>query len=193
VTSANLTRHPGLLEGVKRLLAEQGFADVTMEDIAREAGVSRMTLHRWGATREAILDALRADLAGEEREALWSALVADGSAVERLELALRAECGVAESNLDLMEALAADARDALYHEQGSEALTRAEFTAPLRRLLLDGCADGTLRAAEDVDETATVLYNLVGWTYHHLRRGHRWSPARAEDAVVDIALRGVAA
>jgi AcrR family transcriptional regulator len=188
-----MTLPADLLAGVRRLLAEHGFDELTMEDIAREAGVSRMTLHRWGATREEILRALRAELAEEEREALGDALVADGTAADRLELALRAECAVAERNLDLIEALASDARDALYHEEGPEALTRAEFTAPLRRLLLDGRADGTLRDVADADETATVLYNLVGWTYHHLRLGHRWSPRRAEDSVVELALRGVAA
>lgn len=40
-------------------------------------------------------------------------------------------------------------------------------------------------------ETATVLFNLVGWTYIHLRTGHGWRPERAQTATVAIALHGV--
>ncbi len=164
-----------------------------MEQVAVELGVSRMTLHRRGVTRASIVEALREVLALEEREALWPALVADGDGRARLELAMRAECAVAERNLDLVEALASDTRDAVYHDEGDGALTRAEFTGPLRRILLDGAADGSLARQDDPAEVATVLYNLIGWTYHHLRVGHRWPARRAEDAVVRIAIDGVAA
>lgn len=40
-------------------------------------------------------------------------------------------------------------------------------------------------------ETATVLFNLVGWSYLHLRSGHRWPPDRATEAILDVALNGV--
>jgi len=55
-----------------------------------------------------------------------------------------------------------------------------------------GAADGSL-ADEDPEETATLLLNLVSWTYRHLRRGHGWEPERARDGVLRIALDGVAA
>ena len=77
---------------------------------------------------------------------------------------------------DLLESLGAEAWDAVYHEAGDEALTRREFTAPLRRLLEDGAADGTLEPGGDLEETATVLYNQVGWTYRHLTH---WPPLAA--------------
>jgi hypothetical protein len=67
------------------------------------------------------------------------------------------------------------------------------FTAPLTRLLADGARDGTLEPGDDPEETAAVLFNLVGWTYRHLRTGHRWSAERARRGVARIALRGVAA
>jgi AcrR family transcriptional regulator len=71
-------------------------------------------------------------------------------------------------------------------------LTRQAFTEPIRRVLQDGAADGSLASA-DPEETATLLLNLVSWTYRHLRRGHGWEPARARDGVLRIALDGVAA
>jgi hypothetical protein len=43
----------------------------------------------------------------------------------------------------------------------------------------------------DPEEIATVLFNLVGWTYIHLRIGYAWSPERARRAVIGTALHGI--
>ena len=81
---------------------------------------------------------------------------------------------------------------ALFHdEQTEEALTRTEFTEPLERLLRDGAGDGTLRSVDFI-ETATVLFNLVGWTYIHLRSGHGWSPEPARSATLGVVMPGLA-
>ena len=57
--------------------------------------------------------------------------------------------------------------------------------------LRDGAADGSLRVV-DARETATVLFNLAGWMYVHMRTGHGWPPDRAAKGVLDIALNGLA-
>ena len=41
--------------------------------------------------------------------------------------------------------------------------------------------------------TATVLFNLVGWTYVHMRTGHGWTPEHARAAVLDPVLNGLLA
>ena len=99
---------------------------------------------------------------------------------------------MADENLALMAALGDRPRDAIFHEPpGDGGLTRATFTEPVERILRDGAADGSLRAFEDPAETATVLFNLIGWTYRHLRTGHGWTPERATRGVLSIALEGV--
>ena len=98
-----------IVDGVRKAIAEHGPQGATMERIAVAMGVSRMTLHRRGLSREAIIAALRDEMAREERDAQWPAITASGSAADRLELALRALCGLTEANLDLLEALAAEA------------------------------------------------------------------------------------
>jgi hypothetical protein len=40
---------------------------------------------------------------------------------------------------------------------------------------------------------ATVLFNLVGWTYMHLRTGHGWTPERASRHLLSLAVEGVVA
>ncbi len=179
-----------LLDAGRQAVARHGVAGATLERIAEAAGVSRTTLHRRGVSRETILTRLGEEAAEAYRNALWPALTSAGSGRERLDLALTALCEVAESNLELLLALGSQT-DAVFHEEGADqAMTRSPFTEPLERLLRDGAADGTLRDL-DPGEYATVLFNLVGWTYLHLRARHGWPAARARKATLDIALHGV--
>lgn len=180
------------LRRARDAIEAHGWEAATMERLATALGVSRMTLHRRGVRREDVLRALGALLEDDYRRALRPALTAAGSGAERLEPALRALCKVTEGNLALLAALDSAERDAIFHEPGEQALTQEVFTAPLQTLLRDGAADGTL-APDEIEETATVLFNLVAWTYRHLRLAHRWTPERAAAAVTRRALRSVAA
>jgi len=183
---------PRILPGARRAIELHGWQEATLERIAAEAGTSRMTLHRRGVTRDGILSALAASLEEQYRTAMWPALTAPGDARARLAQALEALCGVVEDNLALVTALGDRPRDAIFHEgEDGTGLTRRTFTEPVERLLRDGAADGSLRAVEDPAETATVLFNLIGWTYRHLRTGHGWTPERAARGVLSIALEGV--
>jgi len=179
-----------LLDAGRQTVARYGVQGATLERIAEAAGVSRTTLHRRGVTRESILQRLGEEAEGAYRRALWPALTDAGSGRERLELALNALCEVAEENLELLLALGTQT-DAIFHEHDEgEHMTRSPFTQPLERLLRDGAAEGTLREL-DPSEYATVIFNLVGWTYMHLRARHRWPADRARQATLDIALHGV--
>lgn len=175
----------------RRAFARHGYSGATIERIAREAGLSRVTLHRRGIDRDTVLAALAEEAADAYRLALWPAMTGAGSGRERLEQALAALCATAERELDVLVALRAQ-RDAIFHDDGDLG-TREAFVEPLARLLRDGAADGSLRAIEAPDTLATVLFNQVGLTYLHLRTDHRWAAGRARDAVLELALLGVAA
>jgi AcrR family transcriptional regulator len=181
-----------LLTGAHRAIERWGWRQATLERIAAEAGVSRMTLHRRGITRDGLLAALAERLETAYRSAMWPALTARGSGRERLESALSGYCEAVEVNLEVLSALAEADHNAIFHDEDRAGLTRPGFTEPIRRLLEDGAADGSL-VTDDAEETATLLLNLVGWTYRHLRRGHGWSADRARDGVLRIALDGVTA
>jgi AcrR family transcriptional regulator len=187
-----VTIDPPLLDAGRRALRRYGWQALTAERIAAEAGISRVTLHRRGIRKEDILAALIEQATGAYRASLWPALTAPGTGRERLEQALRALCESAEDNIELLVALGSQT-DAIFHEQEpEEAMTRTVFTEPFERLLRDGAGDGSLRMLDPL-ETATVLFNLVGWTYVHLRTGHRWLPEHARERTIEVALRGVVA
>jgi AcrR family transcriptional regulator len=198
---------PHILAAARQAIERHGWRDATLERIADEAGLSRMTLHRRGVTRDVVLEGLAQAFEAEYRGAMWPALTAPGSARERLEQALAALCDMCDANLGLLAALGESARGGIFHDaqrasdaragdavpEGEGVLTRSVFTEPVERILRDGAADGSLRAVEDPVETATVLYNLVSHTYRHLRRGHGWPPERARRGVLALALDGIAA
>jgi AcrR family transcriptional regulator len=181
-----------VLRGARAVIGAHGLRGATLERIAGAAGVSRMTLHRRGVTREAILEELGREFESAYREAFWPALTSPAAAPERLRSALQAQCLVEERYLDISGALAQAETDRLFHEPGPDAPTRDVFIAPLRRILADGVSEGSLRS-DDPESTATALFNLVSSTYRHLRSGHHWSEQRAAAILVDVALNGVAA
>lgn len=183
------------LRRARDAIEQCGWEAATMERLAAALGVSRMTLHRRGVRREHVLQALGGLLQDDYRRALWPALTAAGSGGERLRLALLGLCEVTEANLALLAAVDSAERDEIFHESGDAVLTQPIFTEPLQALLRDGVADGSLALAPDepLDEVATVLFNLLSWTYRHLRLAHRWPPQRAAEAVTRRVQRSVAA
>jgi AcrR family transcriptional regulator len=179
------------LERIRHELRGRRWHELGIEELARAAGLSRMTLHRRGVTKESLRDGLAELLATEHEAAALPALTSSAPADERLALALRGICAVNERYLGLIDGLADELRD-VFHEPGAgEVLTRPTFTDALRRILEDGERDGTLTARGDATETATLLFNATGWTYRHMRSGHRWSPERASEEIVTLLVAGV--
>jgi len=117
-----------ILAAARQAIERHGWRDATLERIADEAGLSRMTLHRRGVTREDVLESLAQAFEAEYRGAMWPALTAPGSARERLEQALSALCDMCDANMNLLAALGESARSGIFHEQGDAVMTRSVFT-----------------------------------------------------------------
>ncbi|ETW24082.1 TetR/AcrR family transcriptional regulator [Mycobacterium gastri] len=180
---------PRLVDATAAAITRWGLTETTRERIAVEAGISRATMYRSGVTRDQLVAALTARAAQTFRTAIWPALTGRGSAAERLRAALEAMCAAAEQHLPLLAGMFS-AEGEVFHRPGPNALTVDVFAEPFERLLLDGAADGTLRRIPET-VTATVLFNMVGWGYIHLRSSHHWEPEIACRSVIDLALHGL--
>ena len=179
-------RHTGsadLLAAVERALDAHGMDAVTLEHIAAEADINRVTLYRRGHTREALLTQTALQAASEFRDAALPALTHPGTGAARLELLFNALFDLADRHLALLAGLY-DGPTAVFHLAVADhrVLTRLEYTEPFARVLIDGVADGTL-ISDNPTEDAEILFNLAGWTYVHLRRSHGWSSKRARAGV----------
>ncbi|TSD93789.1 TetR/AcrR family transcriptional regulator [Skermania sp. ID1734] len=178
-----------LLDATAAAVARWGLAEVTLDRVAVEAGMSRATIYRRGVTREDLVAALTAEAADTYRRAMLPALARSGSAAERLRHALEALCDTADEHLYLLAGMFL-ARGEVFHQPGPDSLTLEVFAEPFERLLRDGAVDGTLRHLPP-QTTATVLFNLVGWGYIHLRAAHQWGQSAARSAILDLVLQGL--
>jgi hypothetical protein len=118
-------------------------------------------------------------------------LAGEGDAGTRLTRVLEGVCATTESRADLLAGLDDATLNAIWHDEGPDALTRSEFIAPILRLLRDGELDGSLRSFSDAEVAATVLYTQVTYTYLHLRREHGWTAEDTTAAVIDLAVGGL--
>jgi len=172
-----------LLDATVAVLAEGGLEAISLDRVAEQAGISRVTLWRQGVTRESLIAALLARLASDYRDALWPILTAEGSGRERLRQALEALCAVADRHLPLLLA-----SDTAFHQSGGPGFN---FNEPIERLLRDGIADRSMPPETEPRELANVLFNAVCWPYVHLRGRHGWAPERAREQLVGLLMRGI--
>jgi AcrR family transcriptional regulator len=178
-----------LLDATAAAVARWGLGEITLDRVATEAGMSRATIYRRGVTREDLVAALTGKAADTYRRAMLPALAQRGTAAQRLRHALEALCDTADEHLYLLAGMFL-ARGEVFHQSGPDALVVDTFAEPFERLLRDGAADGTLRHLPPT-VTATVLFNIVGWGYIHLRAAHEWNQSHAREAILDLVLNGL--
>jgi AcrR family transcriptional regulator len=181
---ANEPPEPKLIAAARKAIEQHGYAGLTLERIAAEADVSRVTLHRRGHSKDEIFNALVLQVREEHRDALWPALTASGDGADRLRMAITKVCDMCERDLFVMLAMRAHLDAAAHGALGPEPQTNWIVAEPLQVLARDGIADGSLRDG-DPEVLGALLVNWAGWTYVHLRTAFGWKPRRARAVVVD--------
>lgn len=157
------TRSPGrprsesarraILGATTQLIERDGYSRVTMESIARRAGVSKQTVYRWWPAKAAILlEALN------EGAAAISPVRDTGSFETDLRTFLRSTVAGAGRNRPLLAALMAEAQ---FDEDLAEAF-RTGFLARRRQilgeLLARGRSGGELAASADTDLLVELVF-----------------------------------
>ena len=174
-----------LRDATVAVLAEHGWAGVTLERVAERAGRSRVTLWRQGMTTKALLNALLDDLAADYQRTFAPVLESEGSGRELLVRSLEALCNVLDRHLPLVLA-----SDLIFHRE-QERNGPVSFIEPFERFVRAGIVDGSLHPRARVDDIAEVLMVAVAFTYVHMRGRHHWSRARVRRTVLDLVLRGI--
>src|SRR6266511_4346678 len=160
----------GVSEQLRRatieVLRERGFAGLTLERVAEQAGIARSTLWRQRLSREALIGALVGELAEDFRSTMYPVLTSGGTGRERVVRGLEALCELLDRHLPLMLA-----NDEAFHQDTAPGVP-PDYLHPFIRLLREGATDGSLPAVGDVIATADVAFNAVAWPYVHLRGRH---------------------
>jgi AcrR family transcriptional regulator len=171
---------PRVLDAVARILERDGLGALSISAIAAAADLSRVTLHRRGLTVERCVVAVIGRASDDLRASLWPVLTGPGDGATRLSAALAVLCEVTERHAGVMRAVYGVPARPIPGRPGRT--TSLEFIEPFERLVRDGLADGSLRSG-DPRRDATLVANVVCWTYLHMRLAHRWA---TDDAVAEV-------
>jgi AcrR family transcriptional regulator len=171
-----------VLEAADDLLAERGFAGVTIEGIAARAGVAKQTIYRWWDSKTAILfDALSQDA----EEYFTTADTGDLRSDLRVRLREVAAFLTTTDAGAVARALAGQAQ----HDPAVAARFAAEFTARQRaldrELFLRARARGDLPPDTDID---LAIDQLTGPVYYRVLITGQAVPPAFTDAVVEALL-----
>lgn len=166
-------KREAVIRTAARAFHERGYHNTSLDDIARELGVTKPTVYYYVPNKEQLL--FECFLAGLQpiRAALDEAERADGTGRERLSRvivdyarAVASEygwCMVRAENQDLGPELSAEIR-----------ALKSEIDQGIRRLLRRGVADGSLGPC-DPRITAFAIAGSLNWIAHWFREGQAMS------------------
>ncbi|WP_338688031.1 TetR/AcrR family transcriptional regulator [Bradyrhizobium sp. 26S5] len=151
-----------IVQAATRLHREIGFRKTTVADIARGASMSPANIYRFFPSRQAIEEAVVADLFEQVSAAATLAALLSGSALDRLTAALSAISQLHEHRLEndskQHELVAAAVR-----ENWAVALSYADRIQGLvRAIIAGGQASGELRPGSAVAMTCCLLEAMEG-------------------------------
>jgi AcrR family transcriptional regulator len=136
------------------------FEEVRMEDIAAAAGVSRTSLYYYFAGKDDILAFLLRAMLDDLTRVAVGAATRPGTPPERLGAVIRAQLGHLNAHPTLSQLLIANLGRA-GKLPDIAARVNDGFIEPVKRLLSEGAADGSLRTLADDDLGASALFGAV--------------------------------
>jgi AcrR family transcriptional regulator len=156
--------HASILKAALRLVAKRGFRAVTVNEIAAEAGVGKMTIYRhWPNKATVVMDALLELIGGE------TAFPKTDSALESLQRQLHLQAAFFRSSRgNLIRSLIAEAQS----DPELAAAFRSRWLSPrredVRQNIQAAILEGSLRDNFNID---TAIDQLYGSFYYRLLLG----------------------
>jgi len=170
-----------LLQAADRLWGERGVRGASLDDIAREAAVTKPTVYYYFADKSALFTAVVCSVLEEHGGALKTAARRGGRSRDRLISALAYLIGARCSGPRLLR----DGGVALTVDQNSQARSAffRHFFAPLQQILDDGVQAGELRQMDTAFAAQALLNLLDPWTSRDPLPGGREPQELATDIV----------
>src|SRR2546426_5668804 len=170
-----------VLQSADRLWSERGVRGASLEDIAREASVTKPTVYYYFADKNALLTAVICSVLEEHGGGLRTATRRGTRARDRLASALAYLVGARCSGPRLLR----DGGVSLTLDQTSQARSAffRHFFSPVQQVLDEGVRSGELRQIDTAFATQ-ALFNLIDpWTGRDPTPGGRDAQQLAAEAV----------
>jgi len=161
-TAARGEKRPLILQAAIEVFAEQGFASVTVAEIADRAGIGKGTVYEYFSSKDELLFAVFEWMNDKIFERICSLLDEGGSTRERLQRLLNLGAQITREQVE-MQAVVLDFWSASRGTKSEEPYNQACLTTfrAYRRLIADvireGQTAGELRAAVDPEAVAVML------------------------------------
>ena len=173
-----------ILAAAMDLLLDQGLNAMSMDDVARRAGVSKATIYRWWPSKERLaLDALAAEWASS------APADQDDTGTLRGDLLARFRPWVRQLNRKPYARVVAGLVAAAQTDAEFADLYRQHFVQPrrvaTRNLLLRARERGEIAADTDLEVALDLLYGPI---YHRLLHGHAPVTERFAQHVIDAVI-----
>jgi AcrR family transcriptional regulator len=179
--------HRAILRATNEILAERGFVDLTMDEVAQRAKVSKATIYRhWATKGTLVFEAFSADFLA--RQPLPDTGTLHGDLLIALRNWIKTVKGTGTGRT-LIALIAEVQRDPELAE-----IWREHFVTPVRaqhRVIIDRAIErGEIPAGADSE---IVLDLLFGSAYHRLLQSHLPLSEQFAVAVVDTVVAGMQA
>ena len=181
-----------ILDAVHQRLREEPGKPVSVDHVARSAGVSRSTVYLIFGSRSGLFQALAEDMLERGGWARVARAIADPDPREHLRGALSAGAGMLVDDRDVWRALRSMA--AMDEDGVGDAFERLEKRRARGMAVLARRLDkaGLLRADMTVEEATDVLFVLSGFdAFDLLYTGRRLSAEKVAARLVEIAERSL--
>jgi AcrR family transcriptional regulator len=168
-----------ILDAAAQVFSEEGTS-ANLASVAAAAGVSRATLYRYYANREALLDALSADALAEASRRLADAGLQRATVEDAIERILRALVGVGDRYAVLMS------------DHATLTTAHERLAVPIRDVLARGIETGVLRD----DLSVEIIYEFLAGAVLKaitLTQQHQLGREEASAAVASLFLSGARA
>lgn len=183
-------KREAVLQTAVRHFNERGFANTSLDDVARALSVTKPTIYHYFSNKDEILfECLRLGLEGI-REAADAAVATGGTGMERLVALVRAYALIKTRDFGICVSRTTDDQLAPESRDRFRAMKR-EIHEILQGVIADGVADGTI-AAPDPRLAAFALAGSLNWITRWYVPGGEMSPEKIADGMVETLIRGLA-
>jgi AcrR family transcriptional regulator len=181
-------RTQAILDAARRVVAEVGYVDASMERVAQEAGVAKGTLYLYFESKEALFERAIEDGLDQLMGSTRVALEAKGAPLDRLRAAVHTGVDHARQNRAFFQAVVA-ARPTRRRQRGGGL---RGYVALLSELLEEGVQSGALRSIEPERTARMLVHGMSGLVAESLLDALPFPSDTEVDAMLDIFFHGIA-
>lgn len=183
------TKRRALLREAGQAFSRHGFHATTLDDLARNLGVTKAALYHYYPNKSALLKACFDDVMEDVFANLAQAVANGSNGRDKLK---RVFAGYLHRIIkELTVAVVVMEDNVLTPNQRAEVVdARDRFERSLRDLVNEGIADGSIVPCDPKLVVFTML-GAVNWVPRWFRHGGEWSPKELADAMSDILDRAI--